>query len=198
MRRDPTTPTRSPSRRSWIRRGGEIAAFVALASALFVTWPQSLGGRVAYVMVSGHSMEPTMHLGDLVILRAQSAYHVGEIVAYHVPAGEVGAGATVIHRIVGGNARTGFTTRGDHNTYTDPWHPHTTDIVGTRWTLVPGAGNTFARLRGPLPLATFAAIMAALASYELLKPRPRKREPSHVGSEPLPTPSTTSVIVPAS
>jgi len=157
---------------------------VAVAAALFVTWPQSLGGRVSYLMVSGHSMEPTMHVGDLAVIRGESEYRTGEIVAYRVPKGEVGAGAVVIHRIVSGNGRTGFTTRGDNNRYNDSWHPRAADIIGARWTLIPGAGSTFSQLRGPLPLAAFAALLTMLASYELLRPR---RKP-----DVTPSPSVTN------
>ena len=175
MRRDTIPPHQSRCRHPRLRRTGELVAFAALAAVLFLTWPQSLGGRVAYIMVSGHSMEPTMHLGDLVVLREQPAYRVGEIVAYHVPDGEVGAGAIVIHRIVAGNAQKGFTTRGDNNSYRDAWHPHTTNILGARWTVLPGAANVFTRLRSPFALATFSAILTALVAYELLKPRGRHR-----------------------
>jgi signal peptidase len=133
------------------------------AVTMFVTWPQTLGGRIAYVMVSGHSMEPTMHLGDLAVIRSGSSYHRGEIVAYRVPKGQVGEGALVIHRIVGGDARRGFVTRGDNNDYVDPWRPHPGDIVGTRFALLPRAASLFERLRGPLPLAGFAAVAAVVA-----------------------------------
>jgi signal peptidase I len=191
MRRDRSR--RSRRRRSWLRRGGELVAFVALAAVLLLTWPQSLGGRVAYVMVSGHSMEPTMHLGDLVVLRGQSDYRVGEIVGYQVPNGEVGAGATVIHRIVAGNARTGFTTRGDHNNYNDSWHPHPTNIVGTRWALIPGVAHVFSNLQGPLPLATFAALLTALATYEMLKPRAGRRRTTPARRDESFTPTTNGI-----
>src|ERR1700704_1422132 len=151
MRPDRQDPGRRSGFRSRLRTIVNPASFAALVGLLLVTWPQSLGGRVAYIKVSGHSMEPTMHFGDLVVIRANSNYHVGEIIAYRVPPGEVGAGVTVIHRIVGGNPHTGYLTRGDNNHYNDPWHPHLTNIVGVRWALVPRAANLFSRLRGPLP-----------------------------------------------
>jgi signal peptidase I len=152
-----------------------------LAGVLFVTWPQSLGGRVAYIKVSGHSMEPTMHFGDLVVIRAQSHYHVGQIIAYRVPPREVGAGVTVIHRIVGGNPHTGYRTRGDNNPYNDPWRPRSANIVGARWTLIPRAANLLSGLRGPLPLAAFATLLTVLGAYEILKPR--RRQPSKITPE---------------
>jgi len=161
---------------------------VALATVLFTTWPQSLGGRVAYIMVSGHSMEPTMHTGDLAVIRAESDYHIGEIIAYRVPQGEVGAGVTVIHRVVSGNAHTGFITRGDNNPYNDPWHPRTANIVGARWTLIPGAANVFSHMRGPFPLAAFAALLTMIAASGLFK---HPDEPHDDAPEPDPDEATT-------
>jgi signal peptidase I len=192
MRPDRHTPDSAPTRRSPRRRAVELAALLVLGAVLFVTWPQPLGGRVAYIMVSGHSMEPTLHLGDLAVIRADSSYHVGEIIAYRVPNGQVGAGVTVIHRIVGGNPQTGFITRGDNNHYDDPWHHHPTEIVGARWALIPGAANALSRLRGPLPLAAFAALLTILAAHELFKQRDRPEPHPHA---PEPEPATTFVAL---
>ncbi|HEY7107007.1 MAG TPA: signal peptidase I [Acidimicrobiia bacterium] len=166
--------TSSPTRRR-ARRAGEALACVALVVVLFAMWPQSLGGAVAYIEVSGHSMEPTFHMGDVVVLRSEPGYHRGEVVAFRVPAGEVGAGAEVIHRIVGGDARHGFVTRGDHNDDRDPWRPRPADIVGRKILVVPGVASAFSVLRGPLPLAAFAGLVAVLGAFELQKPRARRR-----------------------
>jgi signal peptidase len=171
----------------------EAAALIVLGGALFLTWPTTLGGRVSYLMVSGHSMVPTMHDGDVAVLRSAASYHVGEIVAYRVPADEVGGGTTVIHRIVGGDARHGFLMRGDGNAYDDVWRPKAGDIVGVRRALLPSAADAFAALRSPLVVALFAAIFgAAIAFRELraLSPRadtrlarPRSRRVDHSHAE---------------
>jgi signal peptidase len=181
MRPDRQDPGRRSGFRSRLRTIVNLASFAALVGLLLVTWPQSLGGLVAYIKVSGHSMEPTMHLGDLVVIRSESQYHLGEVIAYRVPPGEVGAGVTVIHRIVGGGVRAGFVTRGDHNHYDDPWRPRPAQIVGARWARLPGAANLFSRVRGPLPLAAFAALLTMLTVAELLKPR--RRRPSTTAPE---------------
>ena len=123
-----------------------------LAGLLYVSWPQSLGGSVAYVQVSGHSMDGTYKSGDLVIVRRQSHYSVGDIVAYKIPKGEFGAGAQVIHRIIGGNGTIGFVTKGDNRKVKDDWHPRTSDVVGHAWLRVQGAGVWMARLAQPLPM----------------------------------------------
>jgi signal peptidase len=149
---------------------------VVVGIALALTWPRTLGGQVSYTMVAGHSMEPTMHYGDLAVLRSRHTYRVGDVIAYRVPSHDVGGGSTVIHRIVGGSGQTGFTTRGDNNSYDDVWHPKTGDVVGARWVLLPGVATAFTHLRGPLPLALFAAGLAAMAACrEGALPRRRRR-----------------------
>ncbi|MCH8920200.1 MAG: S24 family peptidase, partial [Chloroflexi bacterium] len=62
----------------------------------FLLWPTSLGGDVSYVMVRGVSMEPTLHPGELAVMRTQDGYKPGDVVAYRVPEDEFGAGAVII------------------------------------------------------------------------------------------------------
>ena len=65
---------------------------VMLAVGAVLLWPAPLGGVVGLTVVSGHSMEPTYHSGDLVITARQPSYAAGDIVSYVVPAGEFGGG----------------------------------------------------------------------------------------------------------
>lgn len=141
------------------RRLPAVAQVVLALGIMALLWPASLGGKVHYVMVSGTSMEPRMYTGDLVLVREQASYQVGDAVAYEVPAGEVGAGSVVIHRIAGGDAASGFRTQGDNRDTPDVWQPTEADILGKRQVLVPQAGSLVARLRDPLPLAVLAAVV---------------------------------------
>lgn len=154
----------SPSGRSRRRRIGNLAfavVFVGAITAWFFTLrPGSLGGPATYVMVRGISMEPTYHDGDLVIIRRSSSYHVGDIVAYRIPAGDVGGGLTVIHRIVGRSGDTAFRTKGDNNPEPDPWDPTVGQIEGSTWLVLPRVGSIMVFLRAPIPLASLAAAIA--------------------------------------
>src|SRR6476469_9792925 len=58
-------------------------AFVA--ALLWFCLPQALGGRAGWVLVSGTSMLPQLHTGDLVLVEHRSSYQVGEVVAYRIP-----------------------------------------------------------------------------------------------------------------
>jgi len=135
---------------------------LALAIAAVVGWalflrPQSLGGSAGYVLVSGKSMLPRYHTGDLVLVEKQSSYYVGEVIAYHVPKGDPMAGAQVIHRIVGGDAQHGFVVQGDNRTAPDVWRPKPADIVGAKALRIPDGVVVLQYMRSPLLLALLAA-----------------------------------------
>jgi signal peptidase len=119
--------------------------------------PQSLGGKAGYVLVSGKSMLPRYHTGDLVLVERQSSYHVGELIAYRVPKGDPMAGAQVIHRIIGGDAKHGFIVKGDNRTAPDVWHPKPVDIVGAKELRIPNAVLILQFLRSPIFLGLLAA-----------------------------------------
>jgi signal peptidase I len=148
----------TPRLLGWAR----TALIVALAVFWFVALrPQVLGGPAGYALVSGTSMNPIYHTGDIVIVHRQANYHVGEIVAYIVPKGSAGAGAQVIHRLVGGNERKGFIVQGDNRTAPDVWHPRRAEIVGTAWIHIPKAGIVIVFLHTPAFLASLAAAITA-------------------------------------
>jgi signal peptidase I len=145
--------------------------------------PAALGGSVDYVVVRGDSMLPTYASGDLVVVRTEPSYVPGEVVAYRVPAGNVGGGSLVLHRIV---ARDGdsFTLRGDSNDGIDPWQPRRQEVVGGAWLSVPRAGTVLVILRNPAILGSLAAscVIAWLAYGGRLGPRrswkPTRRAPA--------------------
>lgn len=115
--------------------------------------PASMGGPAGYVIVSGESMEPMMHTGDLAIVRHQDSYEVGDVVAYRIPKSDIGGGMLVIHRVVGGDAQAGFVLQGDNRDTQDIWRPAGSDVVGAlRWH-VPHAGTALFLLKTPMVIA---------------------------------------------
>jgi signal peptidase len=138
-----------------------VAAQLALVAVLgWFCLPQRLGGRADWVMVSGTSMLPRFHSGDLVLVERHSTYHVGEVDAYRVPKGQVGAGYVVIHRIVGGNGQTGWKMRGDNRTAPDLWRPTDHDVLGAKLLRIPNAWFVLRLLHMPLVLGLFAGFLA--------------------------------------
>ncbi len=149
------------AKRRWVTalQVGGLVLTVGLVSAwLIFLRPTALGGTTSYVFVEGQSMEPTMHTGDLAIVR-KGSYDVGDTVAFHVPEAEL-KDQTIIHRIVAGDSTNGFKMRGDNNDQPDQWQPTDEDIVGELWINVPNGGTIAHASTAPLPLAGIAIVLA--------------------------------------
>jgi signal peptidase I len=146
--------------------------FVAAVAAwaIFLR-PGFLAGRAGYVIVAGHSMEPTLHPGDLVVTLRQRSYHRGDVIAYHIGKRQPGAGLLIIHRIVGGSAAAGYMTQGDNRRYRDPWRPKPHDIDGRWATHVPRFGVLTAFAHTSLGVALFGALAAFLVLRRGGEPR---------------------------
>jgi signal peptidase I len=166
-----------PAPRPYARRLAQLAS-LAVTVAIVVAWavllrPAALGGPVAYAIVQGSSMEPALRSGDLVVARPEEAYRVGDVVVFRVPAGEIGAGATVIHRVVGGSGRSGLVLQGDNKSDLDPWQPRADDVVGKAHVHLPHVGTALVALRSPLVLALLAGLLTLLA---VAAPSPKRVE----------------------
>jgi signal peptidase len=164
-----------------------FAALLAVAAGWFVFLrPASMGGSATWIIVRGDSMLPTYQTGDLIVFSAAPSYGVGDVVAYRVPAGQIGAGRVVMHRIVGGDEH-GFLLQGDNNPAPDPWQPAAGDVVGAVWLVGPQLGRPIALLHQP---AVAAALAAAVMVAVVLSRRPAPPDPhrSRGGTKvPLPT-----------
>jgi signal peptidase I len=127
---------------------GVLALFVAILAS------QWLGGPVRAVTIKGSSMEPGLHAGDLVIVKASNDYQVGDAAAYHSEQ----LGTIVLHRIEDRSGEA-FTFKGDNNDWIDLERPGTDRIVGKQWIRIPAVGKGLALMRSPLFL--FIALGAA-------------------------------------
>jgi signal peptidase I len=161
MRSSVVARPRAAVRRPRIAHTGAFALIAAqvavVATLLLFCLPQALGGRADWVMVSGTSMLPHLHTGDLVLVEHQASYRIGDVVAYRVPKHEIGAGHVVIHRIIGGNGTTGWTMKGDNRTAPDLWHPTNHDVIGAKELRIPDAWFVLRVFHMPVLLGLFAA-----------------------------------------
>jgi len=145
-----------------IRLAG-LAAFVAVVVAWAILLrPAFLGGPATYVIVAGHSMEPTLQTGDLVLARRQRTYQRGDVIAYRIMKNQAGAGTLVMHRIVGGSSQDGYVTRGDNRNHRDPWRAKPADIVGKKSVHVPRLGLVSVFSHTALGMAIIAALAGLL------------------------------------
>ena len=152
-----------------------MALSIGIATAAFAaTWwyvaPPPLGGSTSFVTVDGTSMLPTLRMSDLVALRPEHTYRVGDIVGYR--SGLIHR--VVLHRIVaihGGR----YVFKGDNNSFVDPDRPTRAQLVGRLWLHVPSAGRLVQQLHRP-PVAAALAVLLVLAAG--LGGETKRRRPS--------------------
>ncbi|MEO7427825.1 MAG: signal peptidase I, partial [Acidimicrobiales bacterium] len=147
--------------RLWRGRGSRqlrLAATILGTAVGVVAWlalaPAPLGGSSTYVTTYGTSMEPTLHRGDLAVVRPQASYRVGDVVAYN----SASLHRVVLHRIIGRDGDR-FVFKGDNNTWTDADHPRLGALVGKMEMRLPGVGTQVQRAASPPGIAVLAGIV---------------------------------------
>jgi signal peptidase I len=130
-----------------------VLGLIVLGCLWFYLAPAPLGGSTTYVVTHGISMEPRFHTGDLALVRSQSTYHVGEIVAYHNKM----LHTIVLHRIIGREG-SHYIFKGDNNNFVDFEHPAASQLIGALWLHIPGAGATLQSIRSPALVGILIAI----------------------------------------
>ena len=166
------TRTRLTHANSSVRKLATIAlGLTVLVCLWFYFAPVALGGSTTYVVTDGISMEPRFHTGDLALVRSQSSYHVGEIVAYQsksLPHGR----AAPDHRPLTAPAtcsRATTTTSWISNT------PQASQLIGALWLHIPGAGATLESFRSPALIGGLVALGTLLFAGGVFTRRRRRR-----------------------
>jgi signal peptidase I len=162
---------------------------IVLGSIWFYFAPTQLGGTANYVVTHGVSMEPRFHTGDLAIVRSQSTYHVGEIVAYENKM----LHTIVLHRIIGRDGSR-YIFKGDNNNFVDFEHPAYKQLIGALWIHIPGAGATLKSIRSPALVGILVATGMLLFTGAAFTRRRRRRGnrrrdgsgPEHTSAPTLP------------
>lgn len=119
------------------------------------------------VVLSG-SMEPTLSVGDLLVVRAQRSYEVGDMVVYQ-------SGRTpVVHRIVSAEDDT-FTTRGDANNTNDAPIPATA-VKGRVILTIPKVGSLLWTLKSPAAMIAMLAVAILLVEGSFYSQKAEKEK----------------------
>ncbi|KMW17908.1 signal peptidase I [Enterocloster citroniae] len=111
-----------------------------LLNLCFFIRPELFGWSRA-VILSG-SMEPSMSIGDLVIVQREKEYRVGDIVVFD------SGGLSVTHRILE-KAQEGFVTKGDANNVPDKELLSENHIIGRVAVVIPMVGKAVLFLKNP-------------------------------------------------
>ena len=171
---DPTVEKREPI---W-RRALSLAITAAVIALTVFLWPSMLGGQTRLIIVSGHSMEPTYDLRDIVVARDADGTEVGDVVVFEVPEGEA-EGMLIIHRVLEIDDEGFFITKGDNRTTPDQWQLTEEDIVGKPLAHIPKGGKAL----GFIQNIWVVALLVGLVALFLLWPDANDDEDEEEGDE---------------
>ena len=123
----------------------------------------------AVVNILSGSMEPTFTVNDLLIIKEQDDYHVGDIITF------TQGKALITHRIVRIDSGC-FITKGDNNNVEDPAIT-LSKIQGKVIKIIPGAGKIISALQNPFVFLFIILIVVGVLkiSYSIEKKKERER-----------------------
>lgn len=157
-----------------------IARFVIsgllLVAVVILIWPAAWGGIFSFAIVSGTSMQPTYHTGDVVLAMKRGAYEPGDVIVYTVD--QDGQTGRVVHRIVEQLPNGNYITNGDNKPATDPWEVKPDWINGEVVQVLPQAAQVLLIIRSPVFLAIICGLLVTAALW------PRAKKDDEVGSPP--------------
>ncbi|RLE58882.1 MAG: signal peptidase I [Thermoprotei archaeon] len=110
-----------------------FVAFLAIITVFFLLLGKILNTEVPLAVVSSWSMEPTLHVGDIVVVTGSSIYNIGDVIVYD------NGRTLIVHRIIEKNGPR-FTTKGDANNFPDSYRPTLKDIKGKVVLVIPYLG----------------------------------------------------------
>ena len=114
-----------------------------------------LGTEIPLAVVSSYSMDPTLHVGDLIVIKGESTYNKGDIIVFSQE------GKLIVHRIYSKTSSV-FYTKGDSNPCPDPWKLNLSDIKGRVILVIPFAG-LFTLVYAKSPILMIMIILFLLA-----------------------------------
>lgn len=171
---------------------GEVlgwGASLGVLALVLIFRPPTLGGTTNYVFVAGVSMQPTMHTGDLAILRPADTYAIGDIVAYRPVAAPEDQ---IIHRIVGIEPDGAYIVKGDNVSVPDFDKPRASDLLGRTVLWIPMAGWLLASIGTAWGLGAIAAVVAMAITWRLINLRSAPQTTGSVTASPPDGPAADS------
>lgn len=128
--------------------------YVIVAKKITHRLQPAVFGYSSAVVVSG-SMADTINVNDLVIVKEQSEYEIGDIISFESD------GSVVTHRIVG-EENGAFITKGDANNTEDKNAVSGDKIIGRVALIVPRVGSVIGFFQTQLGMALMAAALVII------------------------------------
>lgn len=146
--------------------------WMLVQQSVFKKDPPELFGYSQLVVTSG-SMEPAFSAGDMIVIRQEESYALGDIVTFRLTGGDL-----VTHRIVG-SVEGSFITKGDANNTEDDELLSPAQIVGKLVAYIPAVGSFLLFLRTPIGLLTLVVVGFLLIELPALLGTRRQEKGRH-------------------
>lgn len=185
MSRRARRPQDGRRRTSLLRNSVSVALGIASIGLWAAFAPPQIGGSATYVSTYGTSMEPRLHKGDLVLVRPESDYHVGQVVAYNSNT----LHTVVLHRIVDRDGDR-YVLKGDNNTWLDTDRPVRSQLIGSMRMVLPGGGDKLELLHSPAGMGVASAIV--IVPFIGVRKRKGRGQTPSPEQKPKPKPRSTS------
>ncbi|MFB6169866.1 MAG: signal peptidase I [Haloarculaceae archaeon] len=162
-------------RRTLVQVGALVALVVLVVPFVVFAVPGVVGGKASYVVLSG-SMEPAIHVGDVVVVgnRDPAALEVGDVITF-----DRGTDIPTTHRIVEvieSDTGVAFRTKGDANEDPDPALVAPTQVVGVVVLTIPLIGYVVEFVGTPVGFVALVVVpFGLLAVFELRDALARRR-----------------------
>lgn len=110
-----------------------LASAVAALATLVVVL--RLWNYVPLAVVSSWSMDPVLHVGDIVVVFKTDSYSAGDIALYRNYQGTI-----IIHRVINETLAGSYIMKGDANAHEDIYRPRPEDMLGKAVVVIPYVG----------------------------------------------------------
>jgi signal peptidase len=139
-----------------------VAGLLLVSLIPNVTQKLPVVGGIEMKIVKSGSMEPTMPVGSLIMIRSANTYRVGDIITFGE---DTPTKIPTSHRIISmreEGEKTLYTTKGDANEEADPRELPRGEVLGKVYVIVPYAGYVLDFARQPLGFALLIALPATM------------------------------------
>jgi len=139
-----------------------------------------------FMVVSSRSMEPTLHVGDLIVVKKvdPETLKVGDIIVFYVPESQQQEPINfpIVHRIVAiikNSSGIYFKTKGDNNIAVDYWTIPEDYVVGKVVFVLPKLGMLLSEENKPIVIAVLSILLVISIAYDVYIQSRRSSEDEH-------------------
>lgn len=139
-----------------------LIIFLICVAGVFMASIVPIPGHISIKIVKSGSMEPSIHVGSIVVIKPENRYQVGDVITFGA---DTQTQIPTTHRIIAIGAENGatmFTTKGDANEDPDANRTPLSEVQGKVQFTVPYAGYVLDFAKKPMGFTLMIAIPAAI------------------------------------